>query len=139
MKDINKKHRDLYQARKHICRNIRLLRTIHGYSQKKVAKDLNMPLTTYGHLEAARTMPDLEILHRISDYYQVDLMHLVCFDMQKFLLEYLNHTKYTVPSDTFISQYKELSGGAKLQVRNRLRELIDMEKEFNLYPWNYDK
>jgi hypothetical protein len=84
-------------------------------------------------------MPDLEILHRISNYYDIDLMYLVCFDMKKHLLDILFRSNHTVPSEIFISQYMELSGGAKLQVRNRLRELIDAEKEFNLYPWNYDK
>ena len=139
MKDRHKQHKDLYQAKKHIARNIRFLRMVHNLSQQTVARDLKMALTTYGHLEAARTIPDLELLYSLSRYYKVDLMYIVCFDIRAHLLSLLSHTNDTTPPETFINNYMKLSEGGKKQIRDRLQQLIDSEKDFNLYPWNYDK
>jgi len=78
-------------------------------------------------------------LYSLSRYYKVDLMYIVCFDIRAHLLSLLSHTNDTTPPETFINNYMKLSEGGKKQIRDRLQQLIDSEKDFNLYPWNYDK
>ncbi len=58
-----------------INENLKKLR--NGKTQKEVAKDLNISYPTYNKYETTNTMPDIENLINIANYYKITLDALV--------------------------------------------------------------
>ena len=52
-------------------------RTEAGYTQRQVAKLLNMKQTTIASYEVGRTQPDIETLGRLADFYCVSVDWLI--------------------------------------------------------------
>lgn len=122
----------------HIHKNIRLLRQINGYSQRKVAGDFGFAHTTYGHLETGRIVPSLDILYKLSKYYNIRLDYLVCFDFTELILSFLSHDDDSISSDNFISGYIKLSRGGQIQISELMTKYINREVDFHLFPWEDD-
>lgn len=139
MKSKNKERKSLYLARKHISNNIRILRLLKGYTQRKVAEDFGIASTTYGHLETGETMPNLEMLCRIADYYNVTLDYLVSFDINKHILSLIENNTDGITSAEFLNKYLQLSAGGKRQVIKRIYQLKKSEEGFVIFPWDYNK
>ncbi len=57
--------------------NLRLLRTDHNYTQTQVGKKLNISRQAYSNYETGKRIPDLDMLIRIADIYQVTLEQLL--------------------------------------------------------------
>jgi transcriptional regulator with XRE-family HTH domain len=58
-----------------INKSLRNLRKTN--SQKETAKNLNIPYANYNKYETSDTMPDIETLTKIANYYNVSLDYLV--------------------------------------------------------------
>lgn len=133
----NKRRKEMYQAHKHIAKNLRLLRYIKGISQEQAAKLFHMSRSCYCHLESGSKVPDLITIYRISEYFDVSLDYLLSFDMTEHLLSLLKRDKTELEAQSFIKKYLKLSHGARQQINMRIEMLVDQEQENNLFPWDY--
>lgn len=53
------------------------LRETNHITQTQIANILNMPQSTYQHYENFRSVPSIDTLIKLADYYQVSLDYLV--------------------------------------------------------------
>jgi transcriptional regulator with XRE-family HTH domain len=44
-----------------------------GFTQKEIARELNIPRSTLANYETGRTQPDLETLAKLADFYEVSI------------------------------------------------------------------
>lgn len=56
---------------------IKLLRTQHGYTQKKIAIDLEISERAYQHYENGTRKPDFYGMIKLADYFNVSIDYLV--------------------------------------------------------------
>ena len=56
---------------------LRLIRKKKGYSQLKVAMDLNICREALSHYETGKRSPDIEMLRTLSEYFGVSIDYLV--------------------------------------------------------------
>ncbi len=56
---------------------LRLIRKKKGYSQLKVAMDLNISREALSHYETGKRSPDIEMLRTLSEYFGVSIDYLV--------------------------------------------------------------
>ncbi len=62
---------------KKFCQNLKALRKASGVTQKDVAAHLNVVESCYANWEQGRTEPNIEMLRKLSQYYEVSLDELV--------------------------------------------------------------
>lgn len=134
----HKQRKEMYQAHKYIAKNLRLLRSIRGLSQEQTADLLHMSRSAYCHLESGSKVPDLVTVYDISRFFDISIDYLLTFDITEHMLSLLKHDRHELESRQFIEKYLKLSYGAKQQIQDRIERLIDEEREFNFFPWNYD-
>lgn len=58
-------------------KGLREIRKIKGYSQLKVAMDLNISREALSYYETGKRSPDLEMLIRLSEYFDVSIDYLI--------------------------------------------------------------
>ncbi len=58
-------------------KGLRAIRKKKGYSQLKVAFDLNISREALSYYENGKRSPDIEMLCRMSDYFQVSIDYLI--------------------------------------------------------------
>ncbi|MDG1842099.1 MAG: helix-turn-helix domain-containing protein [Crocinitomicaceae bacterium] len=77
--------------------NIKLLRNRNKFSQEEVSKNLNLYRSTYSGYENGVSIPGIDILIKIADYYQISVDDLCRNDFTKFSeKEWVNlEKKYT--------------------------------------------
>ena len=56
---------------------LRLIRKQKNYNQLKVALDLNISREALSHYENGKRSPDIQMLRRLSDYFNVSIDFLV--------------------------------------------------------------
>ena len=66
-----------------ISSNIKCLRELKKLSQESLAEDLNITRSRLGAYEEARNEPPIEILIRLSEYFQVSIDALIKADLRK--------------------------------------------------------
>lgn len=137
-KETTKRHKAAYQAQRYIARNLRLLRTMRGLSQEKVATELHMSRSYYSSLEGGKKIPDFMTLCTLADFYEVRLDYLLGFDIAGHFMSLLSDSNYTTETAHFAERYMKLSYGAKRQVFDRIAALLHEEENYNHYPWDYD-
>jgi transcriptional regulator with XRE-family HTH domain len=64
-----------------IGQNLQYLRKKHSLSQKALSEELNIPRTTLGDYERSKTEPNISMLLKLSDYFNVNLKELLCKDL----------------------------------------------------------
>ncbi|MFD2555115.1 helix-turn-helix domain-containing protein [Sphingobacterium tabacisoli] len=69
--------------------NMRFLRGRRGLSQQRVADDLIITRSRYAKYEEGASEPPIELLQRISRYFQVSIDLLVGIDLQRSRIEEL--------------------------------------------------
>lgn len=70
-----------------LSERLRFLREQRGLSQYKVAKDLNIPRTTYANWEQGKAEPDAQTLQRIADYFGVSIDFLFGYESKSITQE----------------------------------------------------
>ncbi len=58
-------------------KGLRLIRKRKGYSQLKVAFDLNISREALSYYENGKRSPDIDMLCRMSDYFGVSIDYLI--------------------------------------------------------------
>ena len=58
-------------------KGLREIRKIKGYSQLKVAMDLNISREALSYYETGKRSPDLEMLIKLSEYFDVSIDYLI--------------------------------------------------------------
>jgi transcriptional regulator with XRE-family HTH domain len=58
-------------------KGLRQIRKKRGYSQLKVAMDLNISREALSYYETGKRNPDLEMLVKMSEYFNVSIHYLV--------------------------------------------------------------
>ncbi len=56
---------------------LRLIRKKKGYSQLKVAMDLNISREALSYYETGKRSPDIQMLRLLSDYFDVSIDYLI--------------------------------------------------------------
>ena len=133
----NRRRKEMYKAHKLIAKNLRLLRSIRGLSQEKVADLLNMSRSCYSALENGSKIPDFMTVYTLSRFYDVSLDYLLAFDISDHLLSLIRSERINLDSFAFLDNYMWLSYGARWQIRDRICELLEEERSFNHFPWDY--
>ena len=60
-----------------IVKNIKDLRTIHGYTIRMMGEKLGIPYTSYSNYENKRARPPLEILIALANIYTISINDLL--------------------------------------------------------------
>lgn len=60
-----------------LANNLRRLRTENGCTQEQIAEKLNISRQAYSNYETGKRVPDIDILIRIADIYEVSLEQLI--------------------------------------------------------------
>lgn len=60
-----------------LANNLKVLRKLKGWSQKKTAYNLEIGASKYQSYEEARAEPNIELLIRIADLYDITVDQLV--------------------------------------------------------------
>ena len=60
-----------------LANNLRYLRKKHGLTQKALSKMLNISRQAYSNYETGKRIPDIDMLIRIADIYEVTLEQLL--------------------------------------------------------------
>lgn len=63
--------------------NLHYLRTKNGLSQKELADQLFMSHQTISNHETGKSQPDLEVMQKYADFYQIPLSDLLHIDLSK--------------------------------------------------------
>ena len=134
----HRQRKKMYQAHKFIAKNIKLLRNISGLTQEQISELLHMSRTCYCNLEAGKKVPDFETIYVLSRFYNVSLDYMLAFDIAEHMLSLLRMDHKETEALQFIEHYLKLSHGAKEQIRTRMSQLVEREKDFNIFPWDYD-
>lgn len=129
--------KEMYQAHKFIAKNIKLLRSISGLTQEQISELLHMSRSCYCSMEAGKKVPDFESIYVLSRFYNISLDYLLSFDIAEQMLSLLRMDRKETEALHFIECYLKLSHGAKEQIRARVEELIEKEKQYNKFPWDY--
>lgn len=137
--EANKQRKELYRAHKLVGKNIRLLRNVRGISQEKIADMLHMSRSCYSALENGSKIPDFITVYTLSKFYDVDLDYLLSFDISAHIHSLLKDRQHRIESLHFINRYLKLSYGAKMQISERIDDLLEQEKDFNNFPWDYER
>ena len=58
-------------------KGLREIRKIKGYSQLKVAMDLNISREALSYYETGKRSPDLDMLVKLSEYFNVSIDYLI--------------------------------------------------------------
>lgn len=58
-------------------KGLREIRKKKGYSQLKVAMDLSMSRESLSYYESGKRSPDIEMLVRLSEYFNVSIDYLI--------------------------------------------------------------
>ena len=60
-----------------LANNLRRLRTENNYTQEQISEKLNISRQAYSNYETGKRIPDIDMLIRIADIYEVTLEHLL--------------------------------------------------------------
>lgn len=64
-----------------LASRLKFLRTINGYTQQRIADALDMTRSNYSSLERGRTEPDMQMIRRISSFYNISSDFLLGVDI----------------------------------------------------------
>ena len=134
----NLSHKHMYQAQKHIAKNIRLLRHLNDMSQADTADMFNMSRTFYSNLESGMKMPDFTTVCMIADYYGISLDYFIGFDISEHFMSMITDGNHESKTMIFAEKYLQLSSGARQQIRARMNRINEIEGSYNHFPWRYD-
>lgn len=73
-----------------IHNKIRLLRELNGWSQEKVAEQLDMSASGYAKIERGETQPNIIRLQQIAAVFQIDLWELLKSEQGNVILQINN-------------------------------------------------
>lgn len=59
------------------CRNLKEIRKERGFTQKQVAKWLNVVESCYANWEQGRTEPNVEMLRKLGEIFDVSIDELI--------------------------------------------------------------
>lgn len=87
-------------------RNLKVLRTRHGYTQEVMASALEVKRSSYSGYENGRTEPDLGFLHRLQNRFdigvdvllEVDLAGVKAWDWQRLAATWESRGTETLPA-----------------------------------------
>jgi len=133
----NKMKKDTYLVKQILARNLRLLRNIKGVSQDNVAHELHVSRSCYNYIESGSHTPDFHTLCRLSAYYDVSLDYLLTFDIAEHIMSIIKREKSEMEAVDFLNKYLQLSQGGRAQIQKRIEDLKEMEKDFSIFPWDY--
>ena len=60
-----------------LANNLRRLRTENNYTQEQIGEKLNISRQAYSNYETGKRIPDIDMLIRIADFYEVTLEQLI--------------------------------------------------------------
>lgn len=98
------------------------LRSLHGYSQEKVAELINVSRQAYGKWEKGETLPDLEHCMQLARLYQVRLDDLFADDEQN---PSLQHS--LPPKGKYIFGTVTLSDRGTIRIPKECRQIFDLQ------------
>ena len=134
----HKLKRELYKDNTTVSKNLRLLRIIYNYKQQDMADFLHMSRSTYFGLESGNKSPDFETLAKLADFYNINLDYLISFDIGQQMIGMMNVDKEETNAIEFMYKFMELSRNGKLQIRDEVLKLSNIEKSFRKFPWRYE-
>ncbi len=62
---------------KKFCQNLKTIRRSYGFTQKQVAGELGVVESCYANWEQGRTEPNIEMLRKLGEIFQVSLDELI--------------------------------------------------------------
>ena len=69
-----------------LCKNLKLLRTVHGMNQDELAAKIYITRSTYSAYETGSKVPDIQTLDALAAIYNIGFESLVNHDLSKGLL-----------------------------------------------------
>lgn len=66
-----------------LAANLRRLRNDHNYTQTQIGEKLSISRQAYSNYETGKRIPDIDMLIRIADIYEVTLEQLLTQTVQK--------------------------------------------------------
>lgn len=90
--DIDKKMKLFYRPKPNHFINSNLIHLRHelGISQYLISKNLKIHNNTYATFEEYRSVPKIELIIKMADYFRVKLEDFITKDLSKEKLEYID-------------------------------------------------
>lgn len=112
-----------------IARNIRLLRTLQGVSQIRMAVDLGLTKTLYSGYELGKREQDAEFLYKLALRCNIKMEAFFEKDQKEFLRmiaqkQYADDYTYLL-----LESYRELSAFSKGMLIEKAYQLLERDKE----------
>lgn len=113
--------------------NLKLIRQNSHLTQAQVAKELNIPITTYATYEQNKSMPSREILIKISDFFNCSIDYLLGHQAKNIL--YLDG--FTSVQQKLITLIQKLSDEQGLIVIGYLSDMLKIpyDQVKPVRPW----
>lgn len=104
--------------------NLKNLRESKGLKQKEVAQILNLSSATYNTYERGISIPPIETLCKIADYFNISLDELVGRDFAQAGTELENELLKTVKQLSLVEQAKVLGyAKARIEAQTEIKDI----------------
>lgn len=60
-----------------VAEKLRILRTLEGISQQKIADSIHVNRSTYSYYELGESKPPLDALYALAEYFEVNIGYLI--------------------------------------------------------------
>ncbi|MBR5565466.1 MAG: helix-turn-helix transcriptional regulator [Roseburia sp.] len=98
-------------------KNLKLLRTQHNLSQQKLADILHISQQSVYKYENSITVPDIETLTRMADYFNTSIDYLVEYTDIPHKIEPVQANMLNAEEFTLIEKYRHLSSSQKKAIQ----------------------
>lgn len=104
--------------------NLKNLRESKGLKQKEVAQILNLSSATYNTYERGISIPPIETLCKIADYFNISLDELVGRDFAQAGTELENELLKTIKQLSLVEQAKVLGyAKARIEAQTEIKDI----------------
>ena len=113
-----------------LCKNLKLLRTVHGMNQDELAAKIYITRSTYSAYETGSKFPDIQTLDALAAIYNIGFESLVNHDLSKGLLSRIYFDSEDRQLAELLNDYESLSVASKNVIMERLDVLLEREAVF---------
>lgn len=110
-------------------KNLRMLRTMNGFSQEEIAEKLYVARSTYSAYETGSKIPDLQFIDAACSFYDIGIETLLEHDISRGFLRRIYFDDSNSQLVRLMNDFERLSVTAKKIIMERVDTLLEKETE----------
>lgn len=114
-----------YATQMKIANNLRLLRQMEGLTQNQLAEHLSVGRSAIALLESGRKIPDINLLYRLSQFYNIPMEAILELDTDFLVRFALRNHSFSTSEKKLLVLYRHLPPYAKGQLMERAELLSE--------------